>query len=711
MASFAQTFPNSPARLSWLWELLKQELAPYPGRVALVTRMVLASTVVMILTMTFQLPYGVYGAIFAVNLSRESLEATTKAVRMLIIGFLLAGVYVILGLLLALGEPILRFLWVAAGFGIAFWAMSALNSYAASARFAYLIAITTPLWDQDAPASFKVENTLWAVGVLSLSSVITWMLEIVFWAFNKSDSLIAPLVERLTCVEDLLTNYMSGDPVKESIRATLARLATTGTSRMRQMLHRTGFDPQHTAEMAAVVALTGRLVDLAANLAEFTSRVPETDRERIGRVAQSIRAIRDHLAKGSIPQPAPESVEETESAPGLPLLGEIEHTVSLIPEAFTASRSPSALAPSNTGPVTSFSARALLDSEHLKFGLRGCLAATSCYVVYNALFWPEISTSVTTCVVTALSTVGASHQKQLLRFAGALTGGVIMGMGAQIFILPSIDSIAGFTALFIVVTVIASWIASSSARLAYFGTQIAIAFDLIHLTEFRFQTSLALARDRVIGILLGLFMMWLFFDQLWSKPSGVAMKRTFVETLRLLAQLAREPVSKDLPVAIERSYALRDTINARFDGVRSLADAVILEFGPSRQRDLEFRRRVYRWQPQLRTLFLMRIASLKYRLQLPGFELPESVQLQQQAYDEHSARMLEELADRIDHNSPSSEDAVERSHGLLSRTIEEAERQKSTHLPQSHAESFIALLGRIDDLTTSLATEIGSTSW
>jgi hypothetical protein len=107
----------------------------------------------------------------------------------------------------------------------------------------------------------------------------------------------------------------------------------------------------------------------------------------------------------------------------------------------------------------------------------------------------------------------------------------------------------------------------------------------------------------------------------------------------------------------------------------------------------------------------MRIASLKYRLQLPGFELPESVQLQQQAYDEHSARMLEELADRIDHNSPSSEDAVERSHGLLSRTIEEAERQKSTHLPQSHAESFIALLGRIDDLTTSLATEIGSTSW
>jgi len=52
---------------------------------------------------------------------------------------------------------------------------------------------------------------------------------------------------------------------------------------------------------------------------------------------------------------------------------------------------------------------------------------------------------VTTCVLTALTTIGASHQKQILRIAGALIGGFGIGMGAQVFILPYIDSIAGFT--------------------------------------------------------------------------------------------------------------------------------------------------------------------------------------------------------------------------------------------------------------------------
>lgn len=66
----------------------------------------------MIVSMTFKLPYGAYGAIYAVILSRESLEATSNAVRMIAISLALAGGYVILGLMLALGDPSLRFLWI-----------------------------------------------------------------------------------------------------------------------------------------------------------------------------------------------------------------------------------------------------------------------------------------------------------------------------------------------------------------------------------------------------------------------------------------------------------------------------------------------------------------------------------------------------------------------------------------------------------------------
>ena len=237
--------------------------------------------------------------------------------------------------------------------------------------------------------------------------------------------------------------------------------------------------------------------------------------------------------------------------------------------------------------------------------------------------------------------------------------------------------------------------------------QVAVAFCLINLQEFRFQTSLAVARDRVIGILLGLFMMWLFFDHLWSKPAGVEMRKTFVSALRLLAKLARGPESTDLPKEIESSYALRETINAHFDRVRSLADGVLFELGPSRERDLGLRDWIRRWQPQLRTLFVMRIAFLKYRLQTPGFEVPELLRARLEAYDNDSALLLEKMAGWVDGNEPPLTDSgVFGAHGngITERIAAEAAAQ----LPPERASSLISLFRRIDEVTTVLASEVMS---
>src|SRR5262249_9490917 len=156
---------------------------------------------------------------------------------------------------------------------------------------------------------------------------------------------------------------------------------------------------------------------------------------------------------------------------------------------------------------------------------------------------------------------------------------------------------------------------------------------------------LSVARDRVVGVLLGLLMMWLVFDQLWGAPAAVEMRRAFISTLRLLGQFAREPLSKDLKTAAESGYSLRDRISKNFDGVRALGDAVLFEFGSSRQQDLAWRTRILRWQAQLRAIFMMRIALWKYRAQLPGFELPEAVLSAQKAFDDQSAETLNRIAD------------------------------------------------------------------
>jgi multidrug resistance protein MdtO len=295
----------------------------------------------------------------------------------------------------------------------------------------------------------------------------------------------------------------------------------------------------------------------------------------------------------------------------------------------------------------------------------------------------------------------------VLRISGALVGGFLIGMGSQIFILPFLDSIAGFTILFVIVTGFASWFMTSSPRLSYFGVQIAVAFYLIHLNSFAIEPSLSIARDRVVGILLGLIMMWLVFDQLWGASAVSDMKRAFLSAVRLLAQFAREPISKDYKVAAERSYSLREAINNNFDGMRASADGVLFEFGPSRQRDLAWRTKLRQWQPLLRLLFLSEIALWKYRARLPGFELPHTVGAAERTFDDELAQALEAIADRIE-GRPSQVGHFEESLARLETAVsayEESEPQSET---ADRVQAFVSLHRRIQSLTSSLQKEIGN---
>ena len=100
--------------------------------------------------------------------------------------------------------------------------------------------------------------------------------------------------------------------------------------------------------------------------------------------------------------------------------------------------------------------------------------------------------------------------------------------------------------------------------------------------------------------------------------------------------------------SIDRNYALRETINAGFDKARFLADGVLLEFGPSRQPDLALRSRIRQWQTQLRVIFIARTTLWKYRMRLPGFELPDNVLEAHRDFDEEMAKSLDGVADRME---------------------------------------------------------------
>src|SRR6185369_5890698 len=558
MATTAQNLSEPWDPLVSFREFLKEELAPYPGRAALVARMVICATLLMILTMTFRIPYGMHGAVFTLIISRASPRATLKHVRTVIIAFAFSAVYILIGALFSLDDPTLRLLWIIGTLFIAFYAISAMTNYVAATGFGILIAITISLWDMHVPVELKVENTLWAFSQTAMACGITLLVELVFSGFRRGD-------------------------------------------------------------------------DLRRSIAELKS---------------------------------------------------------------------------DSSPVRLFARDALSNSDHIKFGLKGCLAASLCYIIYTSLAWPGISTAVVTCILTALTTVGSSRQKQVLRVTGAIVGGVVVGMGAQVFILPYLDSIAGFTLLFIAVTIVAAWIATSSPRLSYFGVQFALAFFIINLQEFKMQTSLTVARDRVIGILLGLFMMWLVFDQLWSASAADAMKKSFITNLRLLGQLFSVPPSKDIRVVTEQTSSLREQINTNLDKLKVLGDAVLFEFGSSRPQDLALRGQIMRWQSQVRLLFLMETTWLKYRLQLPGFELPEGLRDAQLEFDDEFARTLESMADRFEGRRSTRNAEFENSFKRLERNIQTCYSRNSSQQVIAQLQTFQSLCRRIGSLTMSLANEI-----
>ncbi len=162
---------------------------------------------------------------------------------------------------------------------------------------------------------------------------------------------------------------------------------------------------------------------------------------------------------------------------------------------------------------TLFVADAFSNTAYVKFALKGCVAATICYVVWTAVAWPGLGVCTVTCFIVApLSTSGSSAQRIVTRLAGLLLGGVILGIGSQVYILPALDSIAGFTLLFAAVSTVAAWIATSGPSLSYCGRQIALAYYLTAFQTGGLSASLAASRDRLMGILLGLLTMWLVFD-------------------------------------------------------------------------------------------------------------------------------------------------------------------------------------------------------
>src|ERR1700722_4668485 len=173
MATRATPLPHRPARRSvswpWLREFIRWEVAPYPGRLNTVIRMTIAATVVMIIVVTFRIPNAALAGLFSILLARENLTATWRGGQFIVLGFVLASLYTLFGMMLFRGSPITHFFCVIGTLYLIFFVVRTTTNYAAALAFAIPIGVALPVWDRYLPSTVHLEGTLWPIVIVDVA--------------------------------------------------------------------------------------------------------------------------------------------------------------------------------------------------------------------------------------------------------------------------------------------------------------------------------------------------------------------------------------------------------------------------------------------------------------------------------------------------------------------------------------------------------------
>jgi multidrug resistance protein MdtO len=229
---------------------------------------------------------------------------------------------------------------------------------------------------------------------------------------------------------------------------------------------------------------------------------------------------------------------------------------------------------------------AFTNSAYFVYGFKMSLCAAICYVIYNGLKWPEISTAYFTVLFTGLTTTGATNRKLVFRIIGSTIGGLILGLGCLVFVFPHIESVTPFLLVVAAVTFIGVWVAGSSYY-GYIGLQIVFSFNLLAFEGLSAATQMTPARDRLLGILLGLIVMLLIFHQVRPERTVDTMRQALARLLRNEAELVRLMGAKPPGVVTSaNTIQLRTQFEHLVATIHSFSEVVKYEFEPDRTSDM-----------------------------------------------------------------------------------------------------------------------------
>jgi multidrug resistance protein MdtO len=500
--------------------------------------------------MIHHIPHGLVVMVVMYLITKEDTTATLLGSVLSVIGVTLGFALALLAWQIAL-ETAWRvafvFLFAAAGLYIrrTFVIGAVGSAIGVPAAMAMVLPDIMPIADAEAMTEF----VLWLWWCIVLGLAVNLGVQLLLSPGDPLVLLRRGLVERLRAAEEAARSFaghIAGIPRPNL--PSLTSLTIAGTSEMLTLLKmaslRHAWARQHRAELGALISLIDQLVTAAAALKVSDPLMPAEDaRTRLEHVADECARTARALATTSISwADHPSSIElpSPVRVATIPALAAMERVLREIAVAMSgrpgqASRLAS---PKSTGTASLLVPDAFSNPEYVRFAVRGGLACLICDVLLVGFNYPGIYTSVITCLVVSLSTVGASTQKGILRFAGAAVGG-LMGILALVYFLPHANTLAGFWGVFAAGTAVAAWVNFGSPRVSYGGYQVGLAFYKVVLQGWGPVTELTVARDRLVGVAFGLVVYGILEHLLWPVRAVDLRQQRFASVLRSLATLAR----------------------------------------------------------------------------------------------------------------------------------------------------------------------------
>jgi multidrug resistance protein MdtO len=559
---------EAAAVASPVFQWLREEFANRPGRAAAVVRTALCSTLVVILWELFRIPLPAYAAYIPVFLaaSTESTSALITAAAG-VIAATLAVTFSLLLYTLDAGEPALRLPLMAITVFGGMFLLRTISIGPIAFLTSFVLVISQTLIDY-------VRN------LEALTHLVLWL-----WVVVVVPAVITALANLLTAPDAAQAARSSSVRFLRHLADALSRPATGGLGGLPQqiaaLVELRGKANMARHDLRAITALDLRLIDSLHELASLIAALPA-----------ALPQVREALAAAA--QACAQALE-TRSAPvvadlgliNLNLLDErsrptvvaIVNVFKQLAEGLALRLKPLRATPPHAAARSLIVPDAFTNPDHVRFALKTTLAAMTTYVLYTALDWPGIRTSLVTCFFVALATTGETLQKLSLRLTGAIIGGAIAAL-SLVYLTPHMTDIGHLALLVFVVITAFAWIATGSDLISYAGMQMAFAFYVGLLQGLAPPTELTVLRDRVMGILIGNVVMTIVFSTIWPVSALGSARAALTAVYRALGQRlleARKSISEaasppiDVGSAVNRARRLL-TISA-FEGPLGVASA------------------------------------------------------------------------------------------------------------------------------------------